>query len=147
MAYFARPDTTIGTHGNDCHGKAFTTSIVFRPDNGSHYGVGASRKGLPVSGALSYNRPNAFPGIGTASGRQWRNHGTWNVQNHSSRSASRAIYSRRGNDSVEVSAVPVYILQDGSTYIYKFNGDIINAGNLEFAKTQKEENFISPSKT
>lgn len=45
------------------------------------------------------------------------------------------------------SAVPVYILQDGSTYIYKFNGDIVNAGRLEFVKERQESNFISPSYT
>jgi len=42
------------------------------------------------------------------------------------------------------SGVPVYILQDGSTYIYKFDGAIVKAGVLDFAKSIKESNFISP---
>jgi quercetin dioxygenase-like cupin family protein len=44
------------------------------------------------------------------------------------------------------SGAPVYILQDGATYIYRFNGEMVNAGVLEFARALKDRNFISPSK-
>lgn len=42
------------------------------------------------------------------------------------------------------SGVPVYILQDGTTYIYKFNGEVVHAGSLEFARNLNEKNFITP---
>jgi len=41
------------------------------------------------------------------------------------------------------SSVPVYILTDGSTYIYEFDGRTVHAGTLEFASTIKASNFIS----
>ena len=40
-------------------------------------------------------------------------------------------------------SVPVYILPDGSTYIYREDGKTIDAGSLEFIKKIKGENFIS----
>lgn len=40
------------------------------------------------------------------------------------------------------SSIPVYILKDGTTYIYKQNGDTIEAGNLYFAKDIDKKNFI-----
>jgi len=40
------------------------------------------------------------------------------------------------------SATPVYILEDGATYIYKRDGRTIKAGVLEFTRTLKSENFI-----
>src|SRR5438046_332956 len=41
------------------------------------------------------------------------------------------------------SSVPVYILKDGSTYIYQRDGHTISAGKLEFVKTLSTANFIS----
>jgi quercetin dioxygenase-like cupin family protein len=40
-------------------------------------------------------------------------------------------------------ATPVYILTDGTTFIYKENGEMIDAGNLVFATQIKGQNFIS----
>src|ERR1035437_8995635 len=40
------------------------------------------------------------------------------------------------------SAVPVYILEDGSTYIYKRDGRTTAAGVLEFAHRPHKQNFI-----
>jgi len=40
------------------------------------------------------------------------------------------------------SAVPVYILQDGSTYIYREDGTTIHAGELEFAQGLSEANLV-----
>jgi quercetin dioxygenase-like cupin family protein len=40
------------------------------------------------------------------------------------------------------SAVPVYILEDGTTYIYKRDGRTVKAGVLEFTKKLSAENFI-----
>ena len=40
------------------------------------------------------------------------------------------------------SAVPVYILEDGTTFIYKRDGRTVNAGVLEFTKGLSGENFI-----
>jgi hypothetical protein len=40
-------------------------------------------------------------------------------------------------------SVPVYILPDGSTYIYREDGKQIEAGQLEFIEKFKGENFIS----
>jgi quercetin dioxygenase-like cupin family protein len=44
------------------------------------------------------------------------------------------------------SSVPVYILTDGSTYIYEFDGRTVHAGTLEFASKLKTPNFISHRK-
>ena len=41
------------------------------------------------------------------------------------------------------SAVPVYILKDGATYIYQEDGTITDAGRLAFASHIKSDNFIS----
>jgi quercetin dioxygenase-like cupin family protein len=42
------------------------------------------------------------------------------------------------------SAVPVYILRDGTTYIYREDGTTISAGRLDFAsKLHEHANFIS----
>lgn len=40
-------------------------------------------------------------------------------------------------------SVPVYILRDGATYIYREDGQTIAAGHLDFAKTLSDTNFIS----
>jgi quercetin dioxygenase-like cupin family protein len=42
-----------------------------------------------------------------------------------------------------LSSVPVYILRNGSTYIYRKDGTTIDAGNLEFVKKLSRDNFIS----
>ena len=42
------------------------------------------------------------------------------------------------------SSIPVYILKDGTTYIYKRNGETISAGNLPFITHVKANNFIAP---
>jgi hypothetical protein len=42
------------------------------------------------------------------------------------------------------SAVPVYILKDGTTYIYQHDGKTISAGKLDFTRDLSEPNFISP---
>ena len=44
------------------------------------------------------------------------------------------------------SSVPVYILTDGSTYIYEFDGKTIPAGQLDFAQKLKHKNFVSNRK-
>ena len=41
------------------------------------------------------------------------------------------------------SSVPVYILTDGSTYIYQKDGKVTDAGNLSFAPHISTTNFIS----
>jgi quercetin dioxygenase-like cupin family protein len=41
------------------------------------------------------------------------------------------------------SATPVYILSDGSTYIYRHDGSTIDAGRLEFVRDFTGTNFIS----
>jgi quercetin dioxygenase-like cupin family protein len=41
------------------------------------------------------------------------------------------------------SAVPVYILRDGATYIYREDGQTTDAGRLEFAPKIEQANFIS----
>jgi len=41
------------------------------------------------------------------------------------------------------SATPVYILPDGSTYIYRYDGSTIDAGRLEFIRDFAGTNFIS----
>ena len=41
------------------------------------------------------------------------------------------------------SSVPVYILTDGTTYIYEFDGRTVLAGKLEFAAKLKAANFVS----
>lgn len=41
------------------------------------------------------------------------------------------------------SAVPVYILRDGTTYIYREDGKTISAGRLDFASKLRQANFIS----
>jgi hypothetical protein len=41
------------------------------------------------------------------------------------------------------SSVPVYILKDGTTYIYQFDGKTTHAGTLDFAAKIKGPNFIS----
>lgn len=41
------------------------------------------------------------------------------------------------------SSTPLYILRDGSTFIYRDNGEIINAGTLDFARRLEGQNFIS----
>jgi quercetin dioxygenase-like cupin family protein len=40
------------------------------------------------------------------------------------------------------SAVPVYILEDGTTYIYKRDGRTVKAGALEFTRGLTPGNFI-----
>ena len=40
-------------------------------------------------------------------------------------------------------STPVYILKDGTTYIYKRDGSTISAGNLSFIKDVKESNFFN----
>ena len=40
-------------------------------------------------------------------------------------------------------SVPVYILRDGSTYIYRKDGSTIDGGKLDFIRGLTEENFIS----
>jgi quercetin dioxygenase-like cupin family protein len=40
-------------------------------------------------------------------------------------------------------SVPVYILPDGTTLIYRENGETIEAGKLEFIRSNKSPNFIS----
>jgi quercetin dioxygenase-like cupin family protein len=40
-------------------------------------------------------------------------------------------------------SVPVYILPDGATYIYREDGKTIDAGNLKFIGQVKPQNFIS----
>ena len=45
------------------------------------------------------------------------------------------------------SAVPIYILRDGTTYIYQKGGQTIAAGVLDFASKIKTQNFISPEDT
>jgi len=40
------------------------------------------------------------------------------------------------------SSLPVYILTDGSTYVYKRDGRTIEAGTLEFGKSLDGANFI-----
>src|SRR5262245_46868376 len=40
-------------------------------------------------------------------------------------------------------SVPVYLLPDGSTFIYREDGKTIDAGNLQFVKQIKGQNFIS----
>jgi quercetin dioxygenase-like cupin family protein len=40
-------------------------------------------------------------------------------------------------------SVPVYILPDGATFIYREDGKTIDAGNLKFISQVKEKNFIS----
>jgi quercetin dioxygenase-like cupin family protein len=40
-------------------------------------------------------------------------------------------------------SVPVYILPDGATFIYREDGKTIDAGNLNFIGQIKEKNFIS----
>lgn len=40
-------------------------------------------------------------------------------------------------------SIPVYILPDGSTYIYREDGKVTNAGNLKFIKDLQTANFIS----
>jgi len=42
------------------------------------------------------------------------------------------------------SSVPVYILTDGTTYIYQHDGNTISAGKLTFASGITTKNFISP---
>lgn len=42
------------------------------------------------------------------------------------------------------SAVPVYILGDGSTYIYQRDGTVTDAGKLGFAAKLRARNFVSP---
>jgi len=44
------------------------------------------------------------------------------------------------------SAVPVYLLKDGTTYIYQCDGTTISAGTLDFVPGIKELNFISSYK-
>jgi quercetin dioxygenase-like cupin family protein len=44
------------------------------------------------------------------------------------------------------SSVPVYILTDGTTHIYEFDGKTIPAGRLDFAEKLKQSNFISHRK-
>jgi quercetin dioxygenase-like cupin family protein len=44
------------------------------------------------------------------------------------------------------SSVPVYILKDGTTYIYQFDGKTTPAGKLDFVETLKDTNFISQRK-
>jgi len=44
------------------------------------------------------------------------------------------------------SSVPVYILKDGTTFIYEFDGRTLAAGRLEFAQGLKTTNFISGRK-
>jgi hypothetical protein len=39
--------------------------------------------------------------------------------------------------------VPVYLLPDGSSFIYWEDGKTIDAGNLHFVKQIKGQNFIS----
>ena len=49
-------------------------------------------------------------------------------------------------DSVQFkyfSAAPVYLLTDGSTYIYQKDGTVTEAGTLDFAQRIKTKNFIS----
>jgi quercetin dioxygenase-like cupin family protein len=41
------------------------------------------------------------------------------------------------------SSIPVYILKDGTTYIYKRNGETISAGKLD-SMTIKGRNFLAP---
>lgn len=41
------------------------------------------------------------------------------------------------------SSVPVYILKDGTTYIYQENGQTISAGRLDFVSKIEKPNFIS----
>jgi quercetin dioxygenase-like cupin family protein len=41
------------------------------------------------------------------------------------------------------SAVPIYILRDGTTYIYREDGQTISAGKLDFAADIDAANFIS----
>jgi len=41
------------------------------------------------------------------------------------------------------SSIPVYILKDGTTYIYKKDGKTISAGKLSFTQKIKTKNFIS----
>lgn len=43
-------------------------------------------------------------------------------------------------------SVPVYLLRDGKTYIYREDGKTIEGGKLDFASSLKEGNFISPEK-
>jgi quercetin dioxygenase-like cupin family protein len=40
-------------------------------------------------------------------------------------------------------SVPVYILPDGTTFIYRDDGKTIDAGNLKFISHFKGQNFIS----
>jgi len=40
-------------------------------------------------------------------------------------------------------SVPVYLLPDGSTFIYREDGTTIDAGNLQFARQIRDANFIS----
>lgn len=40
-------------------------------------------------------------------------------------------------------SVPVYILPDGSTFIYREDGNTINAGKLQFISSMKGQNFVS----
>lgn len=40
-------------------------------------------------------------------------------------------------------SVPVYLLPDGATYIYREDGKTIDAGNLKFVGQVKGQNFIS----
>ena len=43
------------------------------------------------------------------------------------------------------SAVPVYIMADGRTYIYRDDGHTIDAGTLETMKNLQDVNFVSSS--
>lgn len=40
-------------------------------------------------------------------------------------------------------SVPVYLLPDGATFIYKEDGRTISAGKLDFIRENKGQNFIS----
>jgi len=40
-------------------------------------------------------------------------------------------------------SIPVYILKDGTTYIYKRDGQTISAGNLPFIRDVSAANFLS----
>lgn len=42
------------------------------------------------------------------------------------------------------SSTPVYILKDGTVYIYRSDGSTIDAGNLAFAPKITTKNFITP---
>lgn len=54
------------------------------------------------------------------------------------------FFAEEESIQIFLSSISVYILKDGTTYIYKRNGETISAGNLPFITHVKANNFIAP---